>query len=153
MPTPAAGLVALALLAAPAGAHALGAEPCGGRVGIDDLVEPWAETSATFAEGEVRVALIDFVEPAGGPFHLALITPPRDELGLRQCLLITREGALGWWSLDFETLEAVYDPATGLTFTIEGATPLPDESAFPPVRVTVTLNQATGQITVTEEPA
>ncbi|MGZ9809442.1 hypothetical protein ACXN5S_03165 [Pseudoroseicyclus sp. H15] len=141
---------ALALL--PQTAFAFGAEPCAGRVGIDSIVEPWAESTATFANGEVRVALIDFTEPAGGPVHLAIISPPRDELGLRQCRLITRDGVFGWSNLDFSTLEAAYDPATGLTFTIEGSAANADETAFDPLLVTVTLDQSTGEIGVSEAP-
>ncbi|AJE45320.1 hypothetical protein [Celeribacter indicus] len=137
--------ILFALLAAPLAAQSV--IDCGSQSHARNLVEPWEETTRTFANGEVRVTLLDTVEPAGSPFYLLLLSPPRDELGGRQCRVIAdRPDGAGFWSLGFAELEAEYDPARGLVFTLPAGR-IPEGAADPaPGRLTVVLNQSTGEI-------
>ncbi|WP_373355147.1 hypothetical protein [Pseudoroseicyclus sp. CXY001] len=139
----------LALL--PGAAFALGTADCD-MARLDVIPEPWEDYTATFANGDVRVAAIDFMEPVTGPMHLVIVSPPRDELGFRQCRTIMRDEIYGWSWLEFSTLDASYDPAKGLVFTIEGDATADDGFTALPVLVTITLNQSTGEITVGETP-
>ena len=131
----------LAALAAPAGAQE--AVPCDWAARADGIVEPWEAHTATFANGDVRLALIDTVEPAAGAFHLLILSPPLNELGERQCRTLGMAG-MGFAGLDFATLEAAYDPARGLVFTM--AATRYDGEAVVPAMLEFSLNQATGAV-------
>ena len=126
---------------------------CDWRASAQSIAEPWEANTRTFANGAVRLALLDTVEPAAGAFHLLILSPPYGETGERQCRVISREGTMGYASLDFAALEAGYDPAKGLTFTLPGVLYLPEESFSNSLRLTLTLNQATGEITLAQELA
>lgn len=78
-----------------------------------NITEPWEQNIRSFANGAVRIALMDTVEPAGTPFHLLVISPPRDELGSRQCRLISAAAGAGFAAMDLAGLAARYDPEIG----------------------------------------
>lgn len=74
-------LLAFALFcAAPVAAQT--AIPCGWQARADAIVEPWAENTTTFANGALRVALLDTIEPAASAAYLLITHPPVDEVGL-----------------------------------------------------------------------
>lgn len=147
-------LIACALcLAAPAPTLAqdaqpgLAAQPCGEGPRVDTIPEPWAEHSATYANGAVRIVLLDFIEPAAGPFHILVLSPPLDALGARQCKLLSLPGGMGFADVDFAARSARYDPATGLVITLpvklfqpEGD---PDEGW---AQMALRINQASGEV-------
>ncbi|MBT8412279.1 MAG: hypothetical protein KJP02_10845, partial [Octadecabacter sp.] len=147
------GLIAsagLALLAStPAIAQA--AFPCDWRARADNIVEPWAENSATFANGAVRIALMDTVEPAAAAFYLLIIHPPFDELGLPICTLVGLDNGLGYGAIYFNELDASYDPARGLIFDVPAMVYLPEQSFQNAARLQITVNQATGDVIVGQE--
>lgn len=123
--------------------------PCDDSTRVDLIAEPWEDNTATFADGQVRIALLDMVEPAGGALKLLIISPPRDELGLRQCRVVGLDNGLGFYDMDFAAHSATYDPARGLTITLPArhyphSDPQGDEGWF---QLAVTVNQQTGQIT------
>lgn len=111
----------------------------------DNLAEPWEEMSRTFANGAVRIAVLDGVEPAAGALHLLILSPPYSELGERQCAMISYRGN-GFAGIDFAALTAAYDPETGLGFDVPVRIYDADSADFLPVGLGFTLNQATGQI-------
>jgi hypothetical protein len=55
---------------------------------------------------------------------------------------------LGYANIDFNFLEADYDPARGLTFEVPATIYLPEQSFQNPALVSITVNQATGVVTV-----
>ncbi|MFN3209781.1 MAG: hypothetical protein ACE369_12445 [Roseovarius sp.] len=120
------------------------AGPCDWRAGADGLIEPWEDYTRTFADGKVRVALLDRIEPGAAPLHLLVLSPPHDELGARQCRVLSVEGTRGFADVDFSTLEAEYDPAVGLIFEIAVRVMGPVEAEDRTLHFT--LNQATGAI-------
>ncbi|MEM6477622.1 MAG: hypothetical protein AAF647_01110 [Pseudomonadota bacterium] len=131
------------LAAAPAAAQEV--HECDFRARADAIVEPWSLFSRTFANGAVRLALMDLVEPALGPLHIFVVSPPFDELGTRQCKIISVEGTFGFAGVLFEDMQASYDPATGLTFIMD--VQVFDGFDARPRVLEFTLNQATGEIT------
>lgn len=150
-------------LAAPvAGAEAAGAEPaaphsapaqpatvrpCGDGERIDTLAEPWEESTATYAEGKIRVAALDTVEPAGAPFHLLVLSPPADETGMfRQCRVVSLSGRTGFFGMDFPARKASYDPVRGLTLAIPVEVNDPERGDGAPRTLTVTIDQSTGRV-------
>lgn len=137
-----AALGLASVLAAPAAAQM--AVPCDWPARADALVEPWEDHTRTFANGEVRVALLDTIEPGAAALHLLVLSPPYDEMGARQCRTIGLTPQTGFAQVAFETLTAGYDPAVGLMFEVDVEV---SEGDYPaPRRLFFTLNQSTGDI-------
>ena len=108
--------IALLFLASSVNAQSVG--PCGWQTSAQALVEPWEQNSAQFANGEVRLAAIDTVEPAAAAAYLLVLSPPRNELGDRQCRLVGFSDQIGFAAIYFEELTSDYDPAIGLMFDL-----------------------------------
>ena len=136
---------ALMLLSGAAQAQQVEVMPCGDADRVDTIAEPWDRNTATYANGDVRVALLDMVEPAGGAWKLAVISPPRDELGLRQCRVIGADG-IGFYGLDFASRRADYDRQRGLVLTFPATRYADAAPEGEPYRLVVTINQQTGEI-------
>lgn len=142
---------ALAALLALLPAAALAAPPAvtrceADRASAEFLVEPWESHSAVYANGAIRVALIDTVEPAAAPAHLLILSPPLDEVQMRACHLVSLEKGSGFYSLDFARRKASYDPARGLTLTVPAETFVPETGRGTPATLTVTIDQRSGKI-------
>jgi len=138
-----------ALCAAPAAAQV--AVPCDWVARADSIVEPWEENSRTFANGEVRVALLDIIEPAAASYFLLLLHPPYGEMGERVCTVVGLDEGLGYAGMFFEDIDADYDPATGLTIKVPAVIYLPEQSFQNSALLSVTINQATGEVSVLQE--
>lgn len=137
-------LIAACLALLPLAAQAQQALPCDWVARADAIVEPWEDHTRTFANNAVRLALLDTVEPAAGAFHILILSPPYNELGDRQCRTLGMAEGVGFSGADFATLDAGYDPAVGLIFTMNVR--YYDTADFRPARLRFTLNQATGAI-------
>ncbi len=120
---------------------------CDWRASAQALIEPWEENTRTFANGDVRLAVTDVIEPAAGAFHLVVLSPPFDELGGRQCRIVSANGSIGFAGLTLEAMTSAYDPATGLTLTMQAGAYDPDTGGTLPRTLMVAVNQATGEIT------
>ncbi len=133
-------------LAGPALAQSLGT--CDDyRSSIFALAEPWEDSTRVFADGAVRLAVADTIEPAAAAFHLVLLAPPYDEVGARTCTVISGDEGTGFAGLTLVGIEAEGDAATGLRFGIPATRWLPDTDSYADAVLTVTLNPATGAIT------
>ena len=110
-------LAAAALMAAPAWAMdptaSAPAVACDGWFHMDSIANPLEENTATYAEGEIRITLIFLWDQQ--EYQLAIMHPPRNELGGRQCSLIAVDEDTGFAEIRFQEREARYDPETGLT--------------------------------------
>ena len=92
--------------------------------------------------------LADMMEPAGSPVFLMILSPPRNEIGERQCRLIEAAPRIGFYDADLAEAEAEYDPARGLVLTVPVARH--DGTLHGAgYALTVTINQATGEVTAT----
>lgn len=139
----------LALAALPASAGEV--HDCSGfEASSENIVEPWEENTRTFANGAVRIAVLDTAEPAAAAFHLLILSPPYDELGLRQCRVVSFRDGMGYGSMSLEGLDAGYDPATGLTLELPISVYNPETALFDQGALFVTINQATGAVTAEE---
>ena len=140
------GLAALLALTLAAPAAAQEVMDCDWQAGAASIAEPWDENTETFANGDVRIALLDTVEPALGWAYLLVLSPPYDELGIRQCRVIGAEENMGFPGLDFRSLAADYRPEVGLIFSVDVAQVDPQTAGTYMVPMQVVLNQATGEI-------
>lgn len=138
-----------AAFTAPASAQTV--EDCDWRASLHAMAEPWEESTRTFANGDVRLAVTDVIEPAAGAFHLIILSPPYDELGGRQCQVISASGSIGFSGLTLDGMTSAYDPATGLTFMLQAGAYNPETGGTIPQALTVTLNQANGEITASAD--
>lgn len=137
-------IAALALLATPAAAQEV--VDCEWQAQAANIAEPWEANTATFANGNVRLAKLDVGEPAFGGFFLLILSPPYGELGERQCRVLTFPETGGFAGIDFERLEAAYDPSVGLMFTVPINLYVGDAVSATPALLRFSLNQATGAI-------
>ncbi|HHB80751.1 MAG TPA: hypothetical protein ENK83_03250 [Aliiroseovarius sp.] len=140
----------LALIAG--GAAAQEVSDCDWRASARNIGEPWEQNTRTFSNGKTRLALLDTPEPAAGAFHILILSPPYDELGVRQCKVVSASAGIGFYGLDFTGLQAQYDPAIGLGFAIPGQSYVPETDGSAAMYLLITLNQATGQITARVQP-
>jgi len=138
-------LMVLLLSALPATAQHV--QPCDWIARADSIVEPWKDNTRTFANGAVRLALLDVVEPAAGALHLLILSPPHNELGERQCLTLGMSENIGFSNAEFDTLTADYDASVGLVF--EMTVQVFDGEDYRPAILRFTLNQATGDVHAT----
>ncbi|MDA7430511.1 hypothetical protein PGB28_18780 [Primorskyibacter aestuariivivens] len=140
------GLAALTalVLAAPLSAQAV--SDCDWRASALALVEPWEDNSRTFSNGQTRLALTDTIEPAAGAFHIVILSPPYDELGGRQCKVVSLDGSIGFSGVEFGAMNANYDPSVGLIFDLPVQVFDAPSGGFVSNWLNLAVNQATGQI-------
>ena len=99
---------------------------CDWRAASQAIAEPWEANTRTFANGEIRLTIMDTGEPAAGPVHLMILSPPYNDGG-RQCAVLSLEaGGMGFAGLTMEGAKAAYDPATGLSVTLPARRWVPD---------------------------
>ncbi len=138
--------IAALIFAAPA--SAITVEECDWRASLAGIPEPWEDHTRTYANGDVRITVTDMIEPAAGAFHLVVISPPYDELGGKQCRVVSLNGATGFTRLITSTASSAYNPAVGLTLTLPSGTYNPETGGTDEQDLLVTINQATGDIDV-----
>jgi hypothetical protein len=142
-------MISAMLLASPVAAQT--AFPCDWQARADSIVEPWEDNIATFANGAVRVALLDVIEPAAASYYLLVLHPPVDEMAGRVCTTVGLDDELGYAGMFFNELEASYDPAAGLTLQIPAIIYLPEQSFQNSALLQISINQSTGKVAVTQE--
>lgn len=138
-------ITALCLLAMPVTAQHVA--ECDWQSGARNIAEPWGDNTETFGNDDVRLALLDTIEPAAAAFHLLVLSPPYTEVGDRQCRVISFSEGYGFFGIYFAQLKASYDPKTGLTFKLPIRVYSQSDHGSDPAMLTVTLNQSTGDIT------
>ena len=116
---------------------------------IPVIAEPWEENTATYANGQVRLAILDTWDPANTPMHLLIlyVSPDLIEAEGRACVIVSDVEGRGFQTLTMEGLQAAYDASTGLTFNLAGSRYDFDNNSVTPGTLTVTLNRATDQVT------
>ena len=139
--------LALAFAAATGPVAAQTVSDCSGFVAsAENIFEPWEDYSRTFANGDIRVAMLDTIEPAAAAVHLLVLAPPYDELGGRRCAVVGENRNAGFGDMDFPAMQASYTPATGLTLTVPIRRFDPNSGDFLPRLLSVTINQANGAV-------
>ena len=119
-----------------------------------NIHEPWAEHSRSFANGAIRIAMLDTGgEPACCSSHLLVLSPaggPDDPM-YRACRVISGADGMGFYWVDIPGTSASYDPARGLLLSVpvshwlgEGT----DDSVSVVERMEVRINQARGTVEV-----
>ena len=147
----AARLATALLVLTPAAAPGQVLEECGWVGNPANIVEPWAENSRTFANGAIRIALLDTEEPVCCGFHLLILSPPGqvEGPGYRRCHVVSdRAGGLGFNHIDFAAITASYDPALGLRVDVPFWRYTDGLDRGRPGRLAVRINQANGAVDI-----
>lgn len=143
--------IALALVLLPmagaAAAQAVGA--CGEWTSARNIPEPWADNTATYAEGAIRVTRLDTLEPAAAAVHLMILSPPLDEIGDRSCSVVSLTAASdgwpgGFYDIDFASRTASYSPETGLVLSFPAEVFEPATGGGQRRVLRITINQTRG---------
>lgn len=140
---------ALALSALPA--MAVTVQPCNDLASVLSVAEPWEANTRVFAKGEIRLVVLDTIEPAVGSFHLVILHPPRDELGGPMCSMVSANDGFGFSGMTLGAATATYDPARGLTVALPVGVYNADTADFDQGTLAVTINQSTGQVQAVAE--
>jgi hypothetical protein len=137
--------VAAAVLAAtPAAAQQV--MPCDWQASAHNIAEPWQDNTRVFANGAVRLAVLDTIEPAAGAFWLLILSPPYDTLGGRSCQMVGQGQGIGFAGLSLTGMEATYDPASGLIFGLPVQVYDQATAGFYDDWMTVIVDQASGRV-------
>lgn len=141
-------LIILALMVCANAVRAQEVVDCDWQAALPSIVEPWEENTRVFANGKVRLTLVDVSEPAAGSFHIVMLSPPDDGIGGRQCKVVSAGSTVGFSHVEFKKISAVYDPRVGLVFVVPVRVYNGQSDAFEPKNLAFSLNQATGEMMV-----
>ncbi|QPH54428.1 hypothetical protein [Pontivivens ytuae] len=109
-----------------------------------NVADPVESSFAYFANGEVRLLLLDTIEPALGYNHI-LLQWPDDTLPGGRCRVISAvEGGGGFAGVDFAALSARYDPLVGLVIEVPVNTA--DAPEVTPRILTISLDRLTDRV-------
>lgn len=129
-------------------ASAQSINPCDWVASARNLVEPWNKTSRTYANGAIRIALLDTGgEPACCSNHL-LVLSPDPEIG-QACHVLSEQPGLGFGAVYLENIQSGYDPEQGLLLDIPVGYYDPNTGRVSPENtetVPLVINQATGLV-------
>ena len=118
------GLTSLVLLGALAN-DAIAARPkqpgmilsCDQLDSIRYVAEPWEKNSRYYADSDVRLAILDRLEPAASAVYLAVLGPPFGHFGMPTCYLLSYDKRYGF--ADMQLAESVAAPVDDvLTFQV-----------------------------------
>ena len=80
--------------------------PCEPLDSVIYLAEPWESHTRLYEQDEVRLAIIDRLEPAASAVHLLVLTHPFDHAGIPACYRISRDKRYGFAEMDLpDTVE------------------------------------------------
>jgi hypothetical protein len=139
-------LISVFLMIVGSAAQALDVSDCDWKANAQGLVEPWQDNTRLFANGTVRLALVDTIEPAAGAFYILVFSPPENELGERLCQAVGITSSVGFSDVGFQKLKTNFDPAIGLIFDVSVNVFDAETGKFPEKALNFTLNMATGKI-------
>lgn len=143
-------LMALSYFSAPAAAQAISA--CDDwRSSVLGIAEPWEANTKTYADGTVRMVIMDVGEPVAGSYRLLILTPPTDENpDGRQCQVLSFDADLGFAGLSFDGVTDITDP-TGLTVIIPAKRWIAETDTYADAKLSVTVNSTDGAIAASLE--
>lgn len=145
-----------ALLASGLSAAADTVRDCDDRVGVGVIAEPWEQMSKSYGNNAIRVAVLDYEEPAASSLILMVLYWPNTDEPMpgRICKIISMGPGFpdGWAAIRIAETASKYDPSQGLILSVPvlpydavnhtGA----DEANKYTLRFTI--NRATGTLTV-----
>ena len=113
------------------------------------LAEPWEDNTRVFANGDVRIAILDTWDPANFAVHLMVLFLPSDwiEAEGRECRIVSDNQGYGFHQIDLTDMGAGYDPARGLVLTIPTERHAMKSPDITYGALEIVINRATNQVT------
>ena len=115
------------------------------RATAEAIAEPWEANTRSFADGKVRIAVMDTFEPAYGAYYLMVMYWAGDESELRICDLVS-QGEVGFVGMTLEGMEASYKPGLGLVLRVPTTFYNPAEDEFEEGVIEVVIDRAANRI-------
>ncbi len=110
------------------------------------IAEPWEANTRSFADGKVRIAIMDTWEPAYGAYYLMVMYWSGNEGGeLRTCDLVS-QGELGFVGMTLEGMEASYNAGLGLVLKVPTTFYNPVEDEFEEGFIEVLIDRAANRV-------
>ena len=140
----------VAVLASAASAQQV--QPCfdGARIpyrsSAEAIAEPWEANTRSFADGQVRIAVMDTGEPAYGAYYLMVMYWAGGEGDLRTCELVS-QGELGFVGMALNGMEASYKAGLGLVLKVPTTFYNPVQDEFEEGFVEVIVDRTANQVT------
>jgi hypothetical protein len=110
------------------------------------IAEPWESNTKVFADGSMRLAIMDVGEPVMGSYRLLILTTTTEEPIERLCTVMSFDGDLGFAGLSFDGASDSTDPQTGLDIKIPAKRWIEATDTYMDAVLTVTVNAATGDV-------
>lgn len=112
------------------------------------IAEPWEANTRRFADGQVRLVVMDTYEPALGALYLMVLFGPMGEEGadFRTCMLVSN-GFLGFPNMTLEGLHAKEIEGMGMIFEVATTFYNPEEDEFEYDTLDVVVNRQTLTVT------
>ncbi|MCD9149415.1 hypothetical protein [Pseudophaeobacter flagellatus] len=143
-----AALVCLLSFSGVTSAGAQSLEECDWVASARNLVEPWQDTTRTYANGAIRVALLDTGgEPTCCSNHL-LILSPHPDYG-QACHVLSRQPGLGFRQVFLDAATRGYDPSKGVLISVPVGLYDPDTGGVDTASVSavhIRINQSLGLV-------
>ena len=112
------------------------------------IAEPWEENTRSFADGQVRIAVMDTWEPAYGAYYLMVMYWSDSEAELRICDLVS-QGEIGFVGMTLEGMEASYSQGVGLQLRVPTTFYNPEEDEFEAGVIEVVIDRAANHVSAT----
>jgi len=144
-------IISIFLLIFSTAAHAQRVTPCleGADIRYEASVlaiaEPWEDNTRTFADGDIRIAVIDTYEPAYGAYYLMVMYWAGNNSELRSCDLVS-QGELGFVGMTLEGMEASFKPGLGLVLQVPTTFYNPVEDEFEDGFIEVVVDRAANRV-------
>ncbi len=115
------------------------------RATAEAIAEPWEENTRSFADGKVRIAVMDTWEPAYGAYYLMVMYWAGGESELRTCDLVS-QGEVGFVGMTLEGMEASYKAGLGLVLKVPTTFYNPVEDEFEEGFIEVLIDRAANHV-------
>jgi len=127
-------------------------QDCNEAFQFGGAVDPTEMSMKAYANGSIKFVVVhNGKSAASDALFLAVFSPfgPGDDR--RRCHLIGRDIGVGYANIGLDRASADYSAATGLTVELPARIYLPEEGFTNGTLLSVTVNQATQDVTVTQE--
>lgn len=132
--------------------YAQDVQTCDGFLRVGGVVNVTDVSGKAYANGAVRFAVVHDGRdsPTDGMF-LAVFSPSPDADARKQCHVVGRDLERGYAAIALNASVADYDSISGLTVQVPARIYVPEEGFTNSTLLSINVNQATHEVTVTEE--
>ena len=113
------------------------------QVSAAAVAEPWEANTRSFADGDIRITVMDTFEPALGAFHLMVLFWGNEDF--RECRLVSH-AELGFVRMTLDGMTSTYDAKRGLVLSLPTEFFNPAEGVKESGSLEVVINRQTAEV-------